>query len=58
MSRKPDYDVGALNKRTDIKGKVGAAWINDNGTITIILDPFVVLTGGSEMVITLFPSKP
>lgn len=56
-NRKPDYRVAALNKGTDEKGVVGAAWINDNGSIAIILDPFVNLQQqGRQLLITLFPS--
>lgn len=53
--RKPHYRVRALNKQTDAKGTIGAAWSNDNGTISIRLDPFIVLDGGKDIVITLFP---
>lgn len=57
MSKKPDYSVGALDKTRDVRQpKVGVAWKNENGTITIALDPFVVLRGGPELVVTLFPA--
>lgn len=57
MARKPDYRVGALNKRTNAKGRVGGAWLNPNGTISMVLDPFIVLTqeGNNDLLITLFP---
>ena len=55
QGRKPDYDLSALDKVTDMRGKVGAAWINTNGTISIRLNPWVVLDGANkELVITLF----
>lgn len=55
-SVKPHYRVAALNKGTEEKGCVGAAWINDDGTIAIVLDPFVSLTQhGKQLLITLFP---
>jgi hypothetical protein len=55
--RKPDYKISALNKRTDEKGTVGAAWLNENGTISIVLDPFVTLTQtGKDLLLTLFPA--
>lgn len=58
MSRTPDYIVGAINKRTDDRQpKIGAAWVNEDGTITVALDPFVVLPGGKDTLITLFPKK-
>lgn len=54
--RKPDYNLGALDKTTDMKGKIGAAWVNPNGTVSIRLNPWVVLDGSNpELVLTLFP---
>jgi hypothetical protein len=57
MSKKPDYRVGCLDKQTDAKGNIGAAWINDDGTISIVIDAFVVIRGGKQTLITLFPEK-
>lgn len=55
MSRKPDFRVGALNKVTDRKNRrIGAAWINPDGSITVVLDDFIVIQGGADLVITLF----
>lgn len=57
-SRKPDYSVGAMNKITGEKQfSVGGAWKNDDGPISIKLDPFVVLTGNKDIVITMFPRE-
>ncbi len=54
--RKPDYKVGILNKRTNEKAfGVGSAWINDTGTIALYFDSFVVVPGGPDVLITLFP---
>lgn len=56
-SRKPDYRVGALNKRTNSKNILGGAWKNEDGTISVVLDDFVVLSQHSkELLITLFPA--
>lgn len=56
--RKPDYRVGALNKETDEKGTVGAAWQNKDGTISVVLNAFVTLPiGGPHLLITLFPNE-
>lgn len=57
MSRKPDYRVGYLNKKTDEKGSVGGAWKNDDGTITITLNTQVVIQGCKDVILTLFPEK-
>lgn len=53
-NRKPDYNVHAMDKRTNQKARVGAAWVNDNGTISIVLNNFVVLQGNIDLVVTLF----
>lgn len=53
--RRPDYKVSAMNKFNDHKGQVGAAWLNDNGSISIKLNAFVVLSAENDLVITLFP---
>jgi hypothetical protein len=56
MAAKPaDFRVGALNKGTEDKGNVGRGWRNDDGTITIVLNPFVVLEASKALLITLFP---
>ena len=55
ITRKPDYKVSALNKRTECKGPIGAAWINDDKTISVILDEFISLSQDGHLLITLFP---
>lgn len=57
MSRKPDYRVAALNKVTDAKANIGAAWLNKDGSIAVVLESFIVINGGKELLITLFPNK-
>ena len=55
--RKPSHYLKALDKATDEKsGRIGAAWVNRDGTISIKLDPFVTLNGGNDLVLTLFPN--
>ncbi len=56
QTRKPDYNVSAMNKSTEEKGRIGAAWINQDGSISITLDAFIVLpNAGKDLLITLFP---
>lgn len=62
--RKPDYVVKAMqqfvtgtSEVADMKGKVGAAWINSDGSISIDLNAFVVLTAHPDLHITLFPTE-
>ena len=56
--QKPDYTVSAMDKDRDttLKGQIGVAWKNANGSIRIKINPFVVLnTREHDLVITLFP---
>lgn len=56
--RQPDFNLSALDKDTGKKGKVGAAWKNADGTISISLNNFVVLSAQQPLVLTLFPNTP
>lgn len=53
--RKPDYRLKAFDKTTERAAEVGAAWKNDTGSISIVLNPCVVLTADSPYALTLFP---
>ena len=54
-SRTPDYHLKALNKRTGERtGKVGAAWRNEDGSVSIKLDMFVSLIYDPDLLLTLF----
>lgn len=55
--RKPDWTISALNPKTGVKGKVGAAWNNDDGTLQLKLNSFIVLQGSEELLIRLFPAE-
>jgi hypothetical protein len=55
MARKPDYWVKAMNKATNEKRKIGAAWTNQDKSISIDLDAFTVLQAHPHLVITMFP---
>lgn len=57
MSRKPDYDLSAMNKHTDEKARVGAAWKEDDGSISIVMTPFVTLQSSKSLVLKLFPCR-
>jgi hypothetical protein len=60
--RKPDFILGGLLKgetRDDSRrsNNIGAAWLNDDGSLMLKLDPFIVLEGSREdMILTLFPN--
>jgi hypothetical protein len=55
IARPPDYVLKFQNKRTGQKGRVGAAWLNPNGNLSLILDPKIVLTSDPDEQLTLFP---
>ena len=55
MSRKPDFWLKAMNKDTNEKRKVGAAWKNQDGSISIDIDSFTVLNSSPSLFLTLFP---
>lgn len=53
--RKPDYRIAALNKVTDEKNPhIGAGWLNPDGSISIVFNPWVTVPTGKDIVITLF----
>lgn len=56
--RKPDYKIHALNKITEAKGEIGAAWANPDGTITLVFNAFVAVPVSGDVVITMFKNVP
>lgn len=58
IPRRPDYNVSVMNKDTDKKGNIGVAWKKEDGTITIKLNPFVVLDFSENLIVILFPVAP
>lgn len=56
--RRPDFRVlattrpGVIPKRA---GVIGAGWQNQNGTVSIKLEPFVTISGADDLIITVFP---
>lgn len=55
--RKPEYRIGALNKVTEERGRIGAGWVNPDGSISLVFDPFTTVPVGRDYVITMFPEK-
>jgi hypothetical protein len=54
--RRPDFDAWAVDMSTGQKGCIGAAWQNDDGSVSVKLNPFVVLdTTRAEFKIRLYP---
>lgn len=55
MARPPDYRLKVLDTGNDRHGVIGAAWANENGSISIVVDPGCALTYNPRLVATLFP---
>lgn len=53
--RKPDFWIKAMNRATNEKRKIGAAWRNEDNSVSLAIDPFTVLESSPDLVITLFP---
>ena len=57
MSCIPDFHLSAIHKPSGRSaGKLGAGWMNNDGSVSIVLDPCVVLSGNDDISIRLFPS--
>jgi hypothetical protein len=56
-TRRPDYNLKVMDKFNDFKGRIGAGWQEEDGSISIALDPLVVLSERSGLVIKLFPNN-
>ena len=63
MTRPPDWNLHAILSSTieaknDDRGKVGVAWNNEDGSISIVLNLAVVLDERSIASLRLFPNTP
>lgn len=56
LQRKPDFILKAMDKLTNEKSRIGAAWKEDDGSIAIILDRFISISGAEKLTIRLFPN--
>ncbi len=55
--RKPDYRIKATtrpNVAPKREGVIGCAWTNEDGSLSIRIDPFVTVSGGDDLIITAF----
>lgn len=55
--RKPDFRLKVFDKDTEESGEVGAGWLNDDGSISVRLNHWVVLDQRQlrGSILTLFP---
>jgi len=58
MSRKPDYNLCVKPKNgPGVNNRVGAAWKDEQGRISIKLNPCVVISHLDDVWIGLFPAE-
>lgn len=55
MNKRPDFILKAVNKNTEKRTRVGAAWVNPNRSISVKIDPFVVLQETDGFHFMLYP---
>lgn len=53
--RSPDFRLRAYDKRAKKGTTIGAGWTADNGSINIVIDPFVVLRQRENYSFHLYP---
>ena len=53
--RTPTHNLSVMTRDTKRKGRLGAAWLNADGSIDIVLDPGAVLSWKDDLMIKLFP---
>lgn len=55
-ARNPDYILKAMDKITSEKQRIGAAWLEQDRSLTIKIDRFIVISGQHDAIIKLFPN--
>lgn len=55
---KPTHRLKGMNKNNDKQQAcLGAGWLNPDGSVSIVLDQFIVLEQRDGWIFTLFPVK-
>lgn len=57
MGRKPDYYLTVYDKTTEGRTQAGAAWVQQDGSISITINPCVMLPSDRNLSIKLFPNE-
>jgi len=55
--KRPTHTIKVKEKEGSAQGEVGRAWLNDDGSLSIQLNPGVVLSWNDGLLITAFPRK-
>lgn len=54
----PTHVLKVLNKKTDARSVCGVGWLNKDGSISIQLNPCIIMKQESNLVFTLFTKLP
>ena len=54
-SRPPTHILKVMQREGKGKGRIGVGWLNDDGSMSLSLDPCVVLSWKDDVVINAFP---
>ncbi len=57
-ARSPDYKIKARDKHSKAQTVVGRGWANQDGSLSIQLNPCVTLSWCDDVFITAFPVDP
>lgn len=55
IKRRPDFNLSVLDRETEYKGYIGVAWKMPDGSISIKLNPYVVINNDRPLLVKLFP---
>lgn len=54
-TRRADFDLCVMDRGTGRKGVIGAGWKNEDGSVSVILNPCVVWDSRDNLTVRLFP---
>lgn len=52
---KPTHILSVKQRKGEGRGKIGVGWLNEDGSMSVSLNPCVVLSSNDDVIITLFP---
>jgi hypothetical protein len=55
--KKPTHTLSVLHKETGKRGKIGVAWSDEDGSISIVLEAGVTISWKDDFIIKLFPKN-
>ena len=55
MSKSPTHVLKVKQRDGKASGRVGVGWLNEDGSMTLSLDPCVVLSWKDDVMINAFP---